>query len=120
MTRNQGRAYTAACNAFERVGETCRNIAELGLHTAEETGSEGPKVSNLEQNSTETVPAKGDEADDVTDSPEGAKGGAEVERGQIQDQDQNLPTCGKCAGPLSFPFWYCIFCEGRFPRMTLF
>jgi hypothetical protein len=24
-----------------------------------------------------------------------------------------LPNCGNCKGPLSFPFWYCIFCEGE-------
>jgi hypothetical protein len=29
-----------------------------------------------------------------------------------QDQDQDLPTCGNCKGSLSFPFWYCTFCEG--------
>jgi hypothetical protein len=33
----------------------------------------------------------------------------------------DLPTCGKCKGSLSFPFWYyCIFCEGRFPRQLLY
>jgi hypothetical protein len=121
QTRNQGRVYTAAVNAFERVGETCRKIAEIGFHPAEETGSEWPKVSNLEHNSNSTeMPTKGDKPNGVTNSPEGAKGGAEVKRGQVQDHDQKLPTCGKCAGPLSFPFWYCMFCEGRFPRMTLF
>jgi len=31
---------------------------------------------------------------------------------QAQRQDGDLPTCGECNGSLSFPFWYCIFCEG--------
>lgn len=119
LTGNEG-VYTKACNASERVGETCRKIAEPSLHPAEETGSEeGKKVPNFEQNSPE-MPATSDKPDDVTNRPEGAKGTAEVMRRQIQDQDQTLPTCGKCTGHLSFPFWYCIFCEGRFPRMTLF
>jgi 5-methylcytosine-specific restriction endonuclease McrA len=110
LRRNEGRLYTVACNAFERVEEICRKIAELSLHPPDETESEGQKVSNFEQNSTE-MPAKSDKPDDVTNPP-GAKGRAEVER--------DLPTCGKCTGHLSFPFWYCIFCEGRFPKITLF
>jgi len=32
---------------------------------------------------------------------------------QAQRQDGDLPTCGECNVSLSFPFWYCIFCEGR-------
>jgi hypothetical protein len=120
LTRNEGRVYTAACDAFERVWEICRKIAELSLHPSEETGSEeGQKVPNFEQSSSE-MPAKRDKPDDLTNPAEGAKGGGEVMRRQSQDQDQNLPTCGRCAGHLSFPFWYCIFCEGRFPRMSLF
>jgi hypothetical protein len=31
---------------------------------------------------------------------------------QAQGQDGDLPTCGACNGSLSFPLWYCIFCEG--------
>jgi hypothetical protein len=113
LTRNEGRVYNAACDAFERVGETCRKIAELSLHPAEETGSEGEqKIPNFEQNSTETL-AKSDKPDDVTNPPE-AKSEVKSLRRQIQDQNQNLPTCGKCTGQLSFPFWYCIFCEGMF------
>lgn len=119
-TRNQGRTYTAACSAFERVGEICRKFAELNSHPAEETASEGQKVSNPEQQKSAEIPPKGDKPDGVTNSPESAKSGAEVKRGQIQDKDQNLPTCGKCTGPLSFPFWYCIFCEGRFSKDDTF
>jgi hypothetical protein len=29
-----------------------------------------------------------------------------------EDRVESLPTCGKCDSRLSFPFWYCIFCEG--------
>src|SRR5882757_9440154 len=31
LIRSHGRVHTAACNAFERVGETFRRIAELTL-----------------------------------------------------------------------------------------
>jgi hypothetical protein len=31
---------------------------------------------------------------------------------QAQGKDTDLPTCGNCNGPLSFPFWHCIYCEG--------
>jgi hypothetical protein len=30
-----------------------------------------------------------------------------------QGKDTDLPTCGNCNGPLSFPFWHCIYCEGQ-------
>jgi hypothetical protein len=93
------------------VEEICRKIAELSLYPPDKTELEGQKVSNFKQNSTE-MPAKSDKPDDVTNAPGGAKGKAEVKR--------DLPTCGKCTGHLSFPFWYCIFCEGRFPKITLF
>src|SRR6266478_58518 len=88
-TCDHGRVYTAACNAIERVAETCRRIAEL---------TSLPDEANL---------------------PDGSKGRADLEAKtaldarHIQVQDQSLPTCGKCKGHLSFPFWYCIFCEGR-------
>jgi hypothetical protein len=31
-----------------------------------------------------------------------------------QSQSGDLPTCGACEGPLSFPFWGCTFCKGQF------
>ena len=95
LMRSHGRVHTAACNAFERVRETCRMIAELGLHF---------------------------------DCPGGSKGGAglggktvrEARLGQGQVLDQSLPTCGNCKGHLSFPFWFCIFCNGKFPTTKVF
>jgi hypothetical protein len=117
LSRGHGRVHTAACNAFERVEETCRKLAELTSHPDEETGADEQKVSNLEPSSTET-PAKSDKPDDVLNPPEGAKGGAEVqgdtavEGKQDQVQDESLPRCGNCKKRLLFPFWYCMFCEG--------
>jgi hypothetical protein len=76
------------------------------------------------------VPSEGDKADDVpaaadgpkneTDSEAQDKEGKEVvsqdsdaSPAQAQPQNGDLPTCGNCSGSLSFPFWYCIFCEGQ-------
>jgi hypothetical protein len=125
LTRSHGRAHTAACDAYERVGETCRKIAEFTSHPDEETGPDEQNTSNFGPTSKE-MPAESDKPDDVLNPPDGTKGGAEVESKAAKDakedqvQEESLPTCGKCEGRLSFPFWYCIFCEGQFSKMTLF
>jgi len=115
LMRSHGRVHIAACNAFERVGETCRKIAELTLRPDGETGPDGQNV--LEPTSTE-MPAKSDKPDGVPTRPNGVKGGAKLDGKNVRDarrvqvQDQSLPLCGKCKGHLFFPFWYCIFCKG--------
>ena len=125
LTRSHGYAHTAACTAFERVGETRRKIAGSISHPNEETLLDKQKTSSFVPTSME-IPAKSNKPDDVLNPPEGTKGGAEIkgetanDARQDQVEDQSLPTCGKCKGHLSFPFWYCIFCEGWVPRMTLF
>jgi hypothetical protein len=127
LTRSHGRVHAAARDAFERVGETCRKIAEFSLHLEEKTGSDEQKTTSFEPTLTE-MPAKSDNADDVLNPPDGTvtKGGAEEEgktgRDGKQDQvrDESLPACGKCKGRLSFPFWYCIFCEGWSQGCSLF
>jgi hypothetical protein len=112
LTRSHGRVHTAACNAFERVQETRRKIAKF---TSEETGPDGQKTSSLGSTPTE-MPATSGKPDDVLSPPDGTKCGAESKTGrdtrEDQVQDESLPMCGKCKGRLSFPFWYCIFCEG--------
>ena len=116
LLRNHGRAHTAACDAFERVGETYRKIVEFGSHLDEETGPDEHIISRFGTTSTET-PTKS-EPDNVLNSPDGTGGGAEaegktvVDATHVQVRDLSLPTCGKCKGRLSFPFWYCIFCKG--------
>jgi hypothetical protein len=118
LTRSHGRVHTAACDAFGRVRETCRKIAESTSVSDEEAKPDVQKISSSEPTSTE-MPVKGD---DEHNPPNGTKDGAEVEgetsrdarRGQVQDQ--SLPSCGKCNDSLSFPFWYCIFCEGQSPK----
>lgn len=116
LSRNHGRVYTAACEAFTRVGETSRKIAEFGLLIDEETGLGKQKTSSLGTTSTE-MPTKC-EPDDALNPMDSTKGGIGVEGKTAQDaghdqvQDSSLPTCGKCKSRLSFPFWYCIFCKG--------
>jgi hypothetical protein len=41
------------------------------------------------------------------------EGKAPPSAAQAQGKDSDLPTCGNCNGPLSFPFWHCIHCEGQ-------
>jgi len=115
LTRNHGRAVTAACEAFQRVRELCTKIAESSSHRPKTTGLHEQQTPNSEPTSTE-IPAKGDNQDDIHTALDCNKGGAETEdrlapdtvQGLVSDQD--LPTCGKCKSGLSFPFWYCIFC----------
>ena len=117
LTRNHGRAVTGGCEAFQRVRELRTKIAESPSNphkTAELLEQQAPSSVST---STET-PAKGDNQDDIHTALDCSKGEAETEdkpapdavQGQVSDQD--LPTCGKCKSGLSFPFWYCIFCEG--------
>ena len=118
LTRSEGRIHKGACEAFQRVQVFCMKIAEYSSHLHEESGLREQKTSSSRSASTAS-PANGVKPDDVHPDPDGTKDGAETKdralpdaiQGQIPDQD--LPTCGKCKGSLSFPFWYCIFCEGR-------
>ena len=136
LLRSEGRVHTAACDAFERVEETCKRVAESTSDPDEETGADEQKSSSPEPSSTETgvdeqkssslepslteTPAKSDKPDDVPNPPDGTEGGAEPEgEGEAaqdgspdQVEDGDLPGCGKCSSRLSFPFWYCIICEG--------
>jgi hypothetical protein len=115
--RNLGRAYAAALDAFKRVEETCRRISESTLHPDKETRPDEKKASSFGSSSTE-IPAKSDKLDDVLSPPGSSKGGVELERAAERDakedqvQDQCLPVCCKCNDQLSFPFWYCVICEG--------
>ena len=113
LSRNHGRAHTAASEAFARVRETCRKIAEFSSHPDEEAGPDKQKTSSSTEIPTKTEP------NTLLNPPDSTKGGAEVEdktvvdTSRVQVRDPSLPTCGKCNGRLSFPFWYCIFCKGK-------
>jgi len=117
LTRHHGRAHTAACDAFERVEETRRKVAEFPSHPGAETGPDEQETSRFEPTSTE-MPTKSAKLDDALNPPIGTESEAEVEAKTGQDErqdgarDGDSLACGKCRGRLSFPFWYCIFCEG--------
>jgi hypothetical protein len=119
LRRSRGRVYTATRDALKRVEETRRKIAKLTSHSDEEIGPDEQNSSSFRQTSTE-MPAKSDNPEDVLNLPDGpgTNDGAEVGGKSAQDarkdqvEDKSLPTCGNCEGRLSFPFWYCIFCEG--------
>jgi len=76
-----------------------------------------PAETEPEQTVT-AIPSKHDTLTDLPDSADGLtkqvkpqdKVSQTAARAQCQDED--LPTCGKCNVPLSFPFWHCIFCKG--------
>ena len=111
--RNYGWVYRRACEAFERAREFLTTIAESSsqFHEAE---PHGRKPSSLGPTSTETA-VQSNQPDDICTGPDCTKGRSEMEDKTTPDvaKDQGLPTCGQCKGGLSFPIWYCIFCEGR-------
>ena len=140
LLRQLGRVHTAALEAFERVQELCARIAETsqGLveKDKEETGPDTKNQSSPEPSPEETPsepddgqPDDTDDTEDADDGPddtaveakddEGTSQGPKDENPQdgTQAQDSDPPSCGKCKGRLSFPCWYCIYCEGQFRRL---
>jgi hypothetical protein len=119
LVRHYGRVYSAARRALERIEDACAKIAESSAYPlqGEKSGLDEQGESN-DKPSVGEMPAKIDKIDDALTSQDGTRDRAEAEddasrdptRGQ--DQDGEFPTCGKCNGRLSFPCWYCIFCEG--------
>src|SRR6267142_4691211 len=114
VPRNYGRVHRRACEAFERAREFCLNVAESSSHSHNEIGTDDSASSSSIEQTAEpvdfhTAPDRPDSEGRVektaTDAVQDDSDGG-------QDQDQNFLTCGRCKGGLSFPFWYCIFCEG--------
>ena len=94
----------------------------------EQTVPDAEVTSSLEDVPFETPPNYDDKnPESGTATPEDTTSGAEsvgdkpqvqvteTAQGeeQAQAQDSDLPSCGKCKGPLSFPCWYCVECEGQ-------
>jgi len=127
LERQDGRLYTAAIKAVTRVEKICKQIAEASkkletesngkMSKAEPTsdhfddgpstqdGAEGaPEATGVEDASKESESADGT----ASDTSEASQQTPEIPSGA-------LPTCGSCKGSLSFPFWYCIFCQGQSP-----
>ena len=100
LKRQHGRVYTAARAAFERVEYFCEKIAEFSRLQQKSAGQDEPNASSV-----------GDTSQKPEDGP--SNDATQVPGPSPQTQDSDLPTCGKCNGPLSFPCWYCIVCQGR-------
>jgi hypothetical protein len=110
ILRNYGRVYRRACEAFEHVREFCLKITGSSSHP-HEGESHGPNTSGIGSTSTEV----GTQNDGIPPGPDRIDGGTEEDDKATPHaiEDQDLPTCGQCKGSLSFPFWYCIYCEGQ-------
>ena len=93
----------------------------------EKTGSVGQETPNHEPTLAE-MPANVDKVDDAPtvlqaeeeagsvgqETPNQEPPFAEIPASVHSVLIENLPTCGNCNGRLSFPCWYCIFCNGEF------
>jgi hypothetical protein len=102
LARQHGRVYTAATKAFARVEEFCIQIAEA----FQKPTRGGTEVIREATGLRDTFEESGYETASVT-----LRGSQPLHR----TRSGGLPTCGNCEGPLSFPFWYCIFCQGQSP-----
>jgi hypothetical protein len=137
LERQLGRVHTAALVAFERVKTLCVKIAEshqpfVGeAKKGEVAGPAATKQSNPEPTPEDTTTESGDSlppdhAPDVSnDTAVNARGGVASSKGPRdkgpqdgnQPQDGDSLSCDKCRGRLSFPCWYCIYCEGQFRKL---
>jgi hypothetical protein len=129
LERQDGRLYTAAIKAVTRVEKICKQIARAEASKKLETESNG-KMSKPEPTSdhfddgpsTQGGAEDAPEATGVEDASEGSESGdgtasdtSEASQQTPEIPSGELPTCGSCKGSLSFPFWYCIFCQGQSP-----
>ncbi|KAH9064500.1 hypothetical protein EDB87DRAFT_1680408 [Lactarius vividus] len=107
LERQHGRAHTAALAAFERVKTLCVKIAE-SHQQLEEKDKDGEKTSPDTVNTSSPKPSP----EETPSKPDTDKPGVNPDvLGDSAVKVKDLPLCGKCNSHLSFPFWYCIFCE---------
>jgi hypothetical protein len=127
LRRQHGLAHTAGRKAFERVEPFCKKIAEAsekpekneknGLN-AKSASSPEPTSGHVGDSLSTSNDTNGDlNSEDVGDTAQepGDKAAPDATlslQPPSQNLDNDLPTCGNCNGPLSFPFWYCVVCEG--------
>ena len=129
LGRQHGRVHTAATKAFARVKNICKQIAEASEEP--ETKSNEKIASNAEPTSdhlddgppTQAGVEGAPEASQTTgveDTSEESESGDEAASDTSESSQQSLEipsgelsACGNCKGSLSFPFWYCIFCQGQ-------
>ena len=128
LHRQLGRVHTAAVAAFERVQALCAKIDEssqrlAGKNKEKESNGLDAKIPSSPKPTPEETPSKpghsqphearGDttvEAKDVKGTSQGLKD--ENSQDGTQPQNSDSASCGNCKGRLSFPCWYCIYCEG--------
>ena len=132
LTRQHGRAVTAAEDAFIKVEPFCKKIAEASQQSPEkQEGVPDAEVASSPEEIPSETPSKGDEkqpengaaaSENTTSGAEGVEDKPQeqeqetpqsADQAQTPDQDNDLPSCGNCNGPLSFPCWYCVKCEGK-------
>ena len=73
------------------------------------------RPENLAENGPAAPEDTTREAEGVDDKPQDQEkeSSESAEQVQAQDGDNIFPSCGNCKGPLSFPCWYCVRCEGQ-------
>ncbi|KAI9464115.1 hypothetical protein BJY52DRAFT_887632 [Lactarius psammicola] len=129
LQRQFGRVHTAAFAAFERVKSLCTKVAEFHQRLEENDKEGEPEVTGTDtRNPSSPKPTpKETPSEPVDGRPDGAPDdttvGAKDDEGTPQSprdvnpqngtkpQDSVSPSCGKCKGRLSFPCWYCVYCE---------
>ena len=121
LKRQYGHVHTAAWEAFEHVESICMQIAEVSNQPEAGSNKSCTFIPNQFMmvlylpliDGTKGVPD--DTGVKYSFQESGDKtpiNTLEVFRPEHKAQSRYLPTCGNCNGHLSFPFWYCIFCEG--------
>jgi len=100
LKRQHGRAHIAARKGFERLEPICKRIAEVFNQPEKKERTEPNAKAGSEAGGTSQEPG-----------PEIAPDATQAARSSRRILGGELPTCGNCEGPLSFPFWYCIFCS---------
>jgi hypothetical protein len=116
LKRQHGRVHTAAKKAFERAEIVCKQIVEASKQP--DTGSNVKSASSFTSIGNDSPTPGGTEGvPDNSGLKYTTRASAvdmwEDSRPSPQSQSGDLPTCGACDGPLSFPFWGCIFCKGQ-------
>jgi hypothetical protein len=118
LKRQHGRVHTAALAAYERVQSVYPKIAQSPQQSVQRDVTR-PDTKNRSSPEPTRAPAEPyvgplNAAPDTIVQAEDNEG---IPQGQTQPQDSDLPSCGKCTRRLSFPCWYCIYCEGPSPTL---
>ena len=112
----------AAAADIEDQPEAERTTVATEAPSESDKSDDIPTATDGTRDGTEADPTVTEKPDDIPAATDDSKDGTETkdEEGnvsesatQAQAHTGDLPTCGECNGFLSFPFWYCMFCEGQ-------